>query len=437
MRSLIVALPSPVHAPVQAHAGAPVGASLHAQPVGAAELDYLLAQPGAPAQAGRAAATLLPAPSGAGAEVVALLPAASVSWHAVQLPKGVGLSSQRLRAVLDGLLEDRLLDEPGQLHLASFARNGSAGEVWVAACDREWLQRWCSLLEAAQRPVDRIVPEAVPQDSGPALLQVLGDADEPQAWLCDRDGVWCGPLSALSALASTRPDAMDALDVRSEPQTAAAAEHALQRPVRVASAAQRRAEAVEAASDWNLAQGEFDASGGRRALRHAGQRAAQALVSPQWRAARWGAVALLLAHLVGLNAWAVHEQRALADKRAAVQQVLTRSFPQVKVVVDAPLQMERELAALRRSSGAAAAADLEALLGALTTPSGSGAAAASASSAASPTPSQIDFAQGELRLRGMALQGADLQAVRDRAKAIGATVDVQGDVLVLRRQEAR
>ncbi|MFM8610788.1 MAG: type II secretion system protein GspL [Burkholderiaceae bacterium] len=414
-------------------------ASLQAQPAGAAELDYLLVQPGAPAQAGRAAATLLPAPSGAGAEVVALLPAASVSWHAVQLPKGVGLSSPRLRAVLEGLLEDRLLDEPGQLHLASFARNGSTGEVWVAACDREWLQRWCSLLEAAQRPVDRIVPEAVPQDSGPALLQVLGDADEPQAWLCDRDGVWCGPLSALTALASTRPDAMDALDVRSEPQTAAAAEHALQRPVRVASAAQRRAEAVEAASDWNLAQGEFDASGGRRALRHAGQRAAQALVSPQWRAARWGAVALLLAHLVGLNAWAVHEQRALADKRAAVQQVLTRSFPQVKVVVDAPLQMERELAALRRSSGAAAAADLEALLGALTAPSGSGAtaASASASSAASPTPSQIEFAQAELRLRGMALQGADVQAVRDRAKAIGATVDVQGDVLVLRRQEAR
>lgn len=280
------------------------------------------------------------------------------------------------------------------------------------------------------------MPEAVPQDSGPALLQVLGDADEPQAWLCDRDGVWCGPLSALSTLsaltttASTRPDA---LDVRSEPQTAAAAEHALQRQVRVTTTVQRRAEAVEAASEWNLAQGEFDASGGRRALRHAGQRAAQALVSPQWRAARWGAVALLLAHLVGLNAWAVHEQRALADKRAAVQQVLTRSFPQVKVVVDAPLQMERELAALRRSSGAAAAADLEALLSALTASGGSGAAAASAS----PAPGQIEFVQGELRARGIALQGADLQAVRDRAKAVGATVDVQGDVLVLRRQEAR
>src|SRR5450830_914996 len=58
-------------------------------------------------------------------EVVALVPAQMLSWHAVQLPPGSlprGMSgeraSNRLRAILESLLEDDLLDEPTQLHLA-------------------------------------------------------------------------------------------------------------------------------------------------------------------------------------------------------------------------------------------------------------------------------------------------------------------------------
>ena len=63
---------------------------------------------------GRAPLDLLPA----GAEVVLGIPAAALSWHQVTLPQGSLRGAPRLRAVLDGLLEDQLLDEPEALHFA-------------------------------------------------------------------------------------------------------------------------------------------------------------------------------------------------------------------------------------------------------------------------------------------------------------------------------
>ena len=58
-------------------------------------------------------------------EVVALVPAQALSWHQVKLPVGSvprvmsgERASARLRSILDGALEDQLLDDPAQLHLA-------------------------------------------------------------------------------------------------------------------------------------------------------------------------------------------------------------------------------------------------------------------------------------------------------------------------------
>jgi len=55
----------------------------------------------------------------ASVDVVAVVPLQVLSWHRVNLPQGslpksrlADRSANRLRAILDGLLEDQLLDDP-------------------------------------------------------------------------------------------------------------------------------------------------------------------------------------------------------------------------------------------------------------------------------------------------------------------------------------
>jgi general secretion pathway protein L len=84
--------------------------------------------------------------------------------------------------------------------------------------------------------------------------------------------------------------------------------------------------------------------------------------SPAWRAARIGLVVLVALNLVGLNAWAWHEQRALQQRRAEMTALLQSSFPQVRAVLDAPRQMLRETTTLRAAAGQPGEDDLETML---------------------------------------------------------------------------
>jgi general secretion pathway protein L len=133
-------------------------------------------------------ANLLPDASRGADETVAVVPAEALSWHRVELPKGVGAGSPRLRPVLQSLLEDRLLDDPQDLHLACEPSPAADRPIWIAACDKAWLSQHLQQLEAARRPVTRIVPEFAPH-SGALRLQVLGEADRAQMLL---SGKRCG-----------------------------------------------------------------------------------------------------------------------------------------------------------------------------------------------------------------------------------------------------
>ena len=70
---------------------------------------------------GLASLSLLPT-TGRASQVTAVIPAAQLSWHAITLPPGLNVQSRRqqtrIRAVLDGLLEEKLLDDPAQLEAA-------------------------------------------------------------------------------------------------------------------------------------------------------------------------------------------------------------------------------------------------------------------------------------------------------------------------------
>lgn len=385
-----------------------------------------------------APATLLPEPSRPGGEVVAVVPGRALSWQRVQLPPGlplgVGQQNARLRSALEGLLEDRLLDDPAQLHFALQPGARTGEPVWVAVCDRAWLRENLQTLEAAGRRVTRVVPEFAPGPtaSGQPELCVLGVPEDASVVLTGHGahlGVAVLPLTetaATLARAGALPGAdapadPEPLTVRAEPAVAALAERVLGQRVVLQTPAQRAMEAAR--GEWDLAQFELASTGRTRALRKAGSALSAALYAPQWRAARWGAGVLVAAHLLGLNAWAWQERQALAAKQAAVQSTLTQTFPHVRVVVDAPVQMERELALLRQAAGSVSARDLEPLL-----------AAAGAALPEGRLPTAIEYTPGELRLRGLSLGPTEETALASRVQAVGYRARMDDASLLLRAE---
>jgi general secretion pathway protein L len=366
---------------------------------------------------------LLPAPA-KGGDVVAVVPASLLSWHAVELPKGVGPGSPRVRLVLENLLEDRLLDDPANLHLALASGASAAGPAWVAVCDKAWLRGHLQALEAAQRPITRVVPEFAPE-VGPLHVHAVGDADLPQLVVTGLvvGGVLRLPLSAAAVALIPSGELDDAAVTFAEPAVAELAEQLLERKVTLLTRSERWLDATR--SPWDLAQFDMANSGRARTVKRLSGVFSELLQAPGWRPARWGVAVLLGAQLLGLNAWAWKEQSAFQARRAATQGLLTQTFPQVKLVVDAPLQMEREVAALRQATGATSGRDLEAMLAALGT-----AAPADRSAGA------IDFLAGEVKIKGLQLSAQEASSLSAQLKSQGYAARQEGDALIVKQDAA-
>ena len=369
---------------------------------------------------------LLPAPSGV--EIVAVVPALRLSWHRLALPRGAlkaGLfqegSAGRLRAVLDGLLEDHVLDETSQLHFAIEPQPRADEPVWVAACDRAWLHAWLAALAQAGRPVARIVPELAPPSGnapGNASLHVTGTPEQARLALAGPDGVTLLPLSVAPAALAAWPEEAQVL---AEPGVAALAEHFFNRPATLQTAPERWLAAAQ--SGWDMAQFDLLYTRGTRTRKHLAALVSSLFRAPRWRAARGAAVALAAVNLVGLQAWAWQEQSALAAQRTAIRNTLTATFPEVRVVVNAPVQMARALTDLQRRNGTASAADMETIL-----------AQFQAAAPDTPTPSAIEFIAGELRLKGLDPAAAGLAGIYARLQAQGYSARLEGDSLVMKEE---
>ncbi|MDM0000895.1 type II secretion system protein GspL [Variovorax sp. J22P240] len=367
---------------------------------------------------GSAPPALLPASD----EVILGVPSAMLSWHQVTLPQGSMSGAVRLRSVLNGLLEDRLLDDPESLHFALEPGARVGIPVWVAACNRIWLRSAVQALEAVGRRVTRIIPEFAPQPAGvPTMVFAIGEPGAALCVVCGTDGVAMLPLdSAGLALAGNLPVDTTAL---AEPAVAELAESVLGYRVPIVKPAERWLRASE--SQWDLAQFDLASTGRARAGKKFVAISRALWHGPQWRAARWGAVILVLAQLIGLNAWAWKERNALDAKRHAIRNVLTQTFPSVQLVVDAPLQMQREVAALQLATGGVTASDFEPMLGAL-----------AASLPRGRAPTAIDFSAGQLRLRGLGLQAAELGNVTAAMASRGYNARSEGDLLLVQSAEA-
>ena len=386
-------------------------------------LDYVLSPDGLRVGTASSAALALLPGSTAGSsstperihDVVLLVGAAQLSWHQVQLPKGV--SHSRMRAVLEGLLEDQLLDEPAVLHFALAPGAARATTAWVAVCDKAWLRDGVQALEAAGLTVSRIVPEFVPSETTDRdALYAIDDAGQALLLHVHKHGVHAWPLlPATVALLNWPQDR----PLQAEPAVAAMAEQMFGRSVVLQSRGERALGACQ--SDWDLAQLDLASSQRSRSIKRLGSAWQALLHAPRWRALRWSLVALLAVNIVGLNVRAAVERADLEVQRKTMDAVLTTAFPTTQVVVDAPVQMQRAVDALQHATGALGTRDFETLLGAW---------ARAAPDA--PAPTSIDFVNGELQLHGVSLPAAALANATLSLKTQGVGLKATGSDIALK-----
>lgn len=378
------------------------------------EFAFVLSNDGlAVSSQGECVAALLPK-----ADSVALVLAdADASWQRIALPKA---PPARLRAALAGVLEEQLLDDADSLHFA-VAPGAKAGEpTWIAVVDKAWLQAELAGLAQANVFVDRVLPLSWPDEA--ASGHFAEDLTEAGAALhlhwSSADGVASLPLQGGLARELLPQPLPPGVRWSATPAAAAAAEQWLDAPVEVLSEAERALAAAR--TPWNLSQ--FDLaprSRGMRTLRDA----LRHLRGPAWRPLRWGVAALVLTQIVGLNAWAWHLRSTLEARRTAQVALLQAAFPQVRAVLDAPVQMQREVALLRAAAGKPDETDLEPLLQ----------AAAAAWPPEQEAVEQIRFEPGKLSLTATSWSPEQVEQFRAQLRQQGLQVEAREGKLVLSR----
>lgn len=375
----------------------------------------------------RAAVNLLPT-ADRQTDVVALVPAQALSWHKVNLPAGLHKQPAKLKAALQGLLEERLLDEPAALHLALAPDWKTSAQPWVAACDRQWLSTHLQALETAGLAVHRIVPELAPIP-GPLQILALGEAENGWLWCRQPDqGVWGLPLQDVplhgEGLWASDED-RDTVHVQAEPAVVATASKRLGVPARLMAPGQHWLVAL--ASGWDLAQFEFQANANSRLLKRWQRTASQLGQHSAWRPARWGLGMLVASQLLGLNVWAWTTRADWQAQQQAWTHTLQQTFPHIRVVVDAPLQMAREVHRLRQSSGQLAPHDLEAMLGAL----------GQALPANLSAPRQWRYQTGQLQLQDFQLSASEQGTLSQALQAQGYRWRAEGQTWLMTVQEGQ
>lgn len=426
MSVLVVLIPAQRAAGAGPSPAAEPGSQTPAAVVLHEEWDWVLSADGAAVSArGRGRAATLPAAD----SLVLVVDAAALAWHRVELPR---VAATRLRAALEGVLEEALLEEPAQTHLALEPGATPGQRAWAAALRRDLLTVALAALEAAGRDPDRVVPAWMP---GPARQGHFSAPERAEgqvrlAW-SGPDGAVVLPLRGAGARALVGGDSgfgtaaaagaggnAQPVGWSTTPAAAAAAERWLGAPVPLVDEAEFALRA--AVSGWELRQ--FDLAPRRRGWRLA---AAwwRAWRGPVWRPVRVGLACLVAVQVLGLNAWAWQQQRVIAERQQAQQALLKSAHPQVRAVLDAPLQMQRETATLRARAGQAGEADLEAAL----------AAAAQAWPQGVPPAQSLRFEPGRLVLAVGAWTDAQQRDFRERLRPMGWAVDGAAGRLTLTR----
>lgn len=287
-------------------------------------------------------------------EAELVLPAARVLFARLRLPRVGGAT---LRELLPFAVEDRLLADPSYIHAVA-GPTDARGETLVAVIDREWLAAALEALAGVGiHPANAWCESALPGGEAGTWDLVLGRA---RALLADDAGAGVAfDRGAGTELPLALRIALDESSARGErPRTIRVHGEGDAALPDVAPWSADTGVAFERGASWEeIARREprrgaidllpRDGRAGRSKLgRLHVPRAAWALVA---------AIAMLQLALDGARTWSLSRERAALAARA--QAVFREAFPQAKAVVDARLQMERNLAELRRSRGLAAGDD--------------------------------------------------------------------------------
>ena len=420
MSILIIQLPARTRLSADANASEGGAAPAAATP---REYQYVLSLDGmAIARQGRCTAPMLPKAD----STVAVMAATDLSWHRLTLPKA---PAARLRAALASMLEESLLADPDDMHLAVAPMYKVGQPTWVAACDHTWLTSQLMALEKAKIRVERVVPSVAPDEPPSAYFHELHELHDAGQSDADAGGemllTWSTPDGVATwpvAGSLSRALLPDPLPVQARfyatPPVASPAERWLGRAVTVQSQADHLL--MAARSLWNLLQFELTPrSKGVYAVSDKWRR----FMGPQWRPARVGLMTLVGAQVLGLNLWAWQQAHLVKTKRASMALVLKQAHPQITVVLDAAAQMQRETEALRAAAGQPGDNDLEALM----------AAVASAWPPEQPT-AGMQYDGSSLTLMPPASWGPpELDQFRSKLSAAGLQVDTADGRLTVRR----
>ena len=328
---------------------------------------------------GREQPALLPR----GARVVAIVDAQDATLLAAALP---ALPAARLQAALAGALEDRLLQDPVQLHLAVGPADADGATTLACAVLAAPLRQVAADLAAAGVEPQQIVPEPALLAPGESLVQATPAGGRL---------IWRDTQGEAGSLPLTATDADDAAQPAVDPAD----------PAWLARAAR---------SDWNLRQ--FDLAP-QHAISRGWSGVRSQLATPAWR--RVGALLLLLAavQLVGMNIAAYKLGRQESALRARITATATAALPGVPAILDARVQVQRALDAARLRTGHPGDGDLDVLMG-----------RATAVVPAGVVPTALTFSTGQLQLT---LPGDAAAQAAERCAPAGLHCSAQGQILTL------
>ena len=281
--------------------------------------------------------------------VVLLLSATDVTVLRVKMPP---LSPARLRVALPNLVEEFILGEPGDNALAAAALQGADGRRAVAVVQQAWLASLVKTLlgqgarSIAALPAQLCLP--LPPGGVAAAIETDDIGLEMTLRLAVDEGLGLSmasqPLAALQTLRSFAGDAPLTLYLAPT-----------QMPVYQELLAVVPGITIEADhwAHWIAAS----KSAGIDLVPVLGSAGAQARNLKRWRWPIGLAALAVLVNIAGLNIEWLRMQHDADLVSASITQIFRATYPRETVIVDAPLQMRRNIATARANGGQGASDD--------------------------------------------------------------------------------